>query len=27
LSIGHYRSIRIQSPAKFLAANPHLRQS
>jgi putative PIN family toxin of toxin-antitoxin system len=27
LSTGHYRSIRIQSPAKFLAANPHLRQS
>jgi putative PIN family toxin of toxin-antitoxin system len=27
LSIGRYRSINIQSPAKFLAANPHLRGS
>jgi uncharacterized protein len=27
LSIGRYRSISIQSPAKFLAANPHLRRS
>ena len=27
LSTGRYRSIRIQAPAKFLAANPHLRRS
>jgi len=27
LSIGRYRSISIQSPAKFLAANPRLRRS
>jgi uncharacterized protein len=27
LSIGRYRSISIQSPAKFFAANPHLRRS
>lgn len=27
LSIGRYRSISIQSPAKFLAVNPHLRRS
>ena len=27
LSIGRYRSVSIQSPAQFLAANPHLRRS
>ena len=27
LSIGHYQSISIQSPATFLAMNPHLRRS
>jgi uncharacterized protein len=26
LSIGRYRSVSIQSPAQFLAANPHLQR-